>query len=144
MRTLRRRHTRLVQPHPPWEWKDCTSQGAPRTLLSNHKVPVTTNLGGRAVKTGMLDWALRLYQHHGATKQSMFHEEDGVDYVAYFTDEWDKVKDVACWLELVDQSMESVWRTGSRSARKYGHTTDTARGPMWVVPLEHYSLYESE
>lgn len=145
VRLIRRKHTRLAQPRPPWEWRDTAERGAPRTLLSNHKNPVMVSLGDTRVTAGRLDWMLRLYQHQGATKQSKFwQDEDGNDYVAYFPDEWEKVRDVAEWLELVDTDHESVWRTGIRSARKYGHTTDTARGPMWVVPLEHYSSHESE
>jgi len=138
-----RKHTRLAQPRPPWEWRETANKGAPRTLLSNHKNPVTVSLGGARVVAGQFDWMLRLYQHKGATKQSRFwQDESGSDFVAYFAEEWDRISEKACWLELVDPDTESVLRTGIRSARKYGTTADTARGPMWVVPLDLYSLHD--
>jgi hypothetical protein len=144
MRVVPRRTTKFAQPRPPWDWRNTASHGAPRTLLSNHKSPITTLLGGSTVTCGQLDWMLRLYQHKGATKQSATYVEDGVTYVVYHQDEWGKIQAVATWLEFVKPDQEAVCRTDIRSARKSGHAVDTSRGPMWAVPLSTYTTDTQE
>lgn len=144
MRLVRRKTTRRSQPRPPWDWKETAERGAPRVLLSNQKDPITVAYGDSRIRVGRLDWLLRLYQHKGVTKNSALQEIDGELHVCYEGEEWEKVRDVADWLELVNDSAESVCRTDMRSGRKYGHRIELARGPGWAVPLHHYSTHTQE
>lgn len=143
MRYVVRQHTRTrVQPFPPWSIRESASVGTPRTLLTNMRDPVTVDFAGRKVVTGHLDWLLRLYSHHGATKTSAYYRDDaGVEYVAYDEAEWLQVTQ-ADWLELVDDTRSRTCRTSMGSAIQYGRMVDTARGRRWVVPVSTYTTQE--
>lgn len=101
-------------------------------------------LGDGQIPVGRLDWTLRLYQHRGATKASAVRNFDGVPHVCYEQPEWDRVKGVADWLELVIDSRDTVHRTDTRTALRHGFEVELPRGPGWAVPLQHYSTHTQE
>jgi hypothetical protein len=140
MRYVQRKATRLMQPRPPWTWREEWPTEAPRTCLSNHKVPVFVDRRGRGFMVGRLDYMLRLYQHMGISEQSAV--QDGM--VMYDAFEWDAVGHVAEWFEYVDNRREIVFRIGKREAVTSVRLIETDDGPRYGIPLSAYSAHERD
>jgi hypothetical protein len=140
MRVVERTVTKVNQPRPPWEWRGEWRTGAPRTLLSNYKDPVYVKRAGRMLRAGRLDWMLRLYQHVGVSERDVLR--DG--HVIYDPQEWAQVKDVADWLEYVDNRREVVFRISKKEAvmRKQYIVTDD--GILTGIPLDAYTPHERD
>lgn len=134
----------VLQPRPPWEWRETWSKGAPRVCLSNYTDYVYIQRGGTKLRTGRFDWMLRLYQHHGATVQSVLQDVDGERCVVYDWAEWEWLKPLACWAEYIDAARERVYRISFGDICRKGRRTTTRHGDAWVVPLHHYTLHETE
>lgn len=124
----------------PWSWRSVFQTGAPRTALSNQRVPVHHRIDDEHVlEIGSYDWLTRLYQHRGLSRNSV-RPEGGV---AYFEEEWEFIRSRECeWIEYVDDLNETVLRIDFQDASRYGSWVSTPRGSMWTVPTDYYTLSE--
>lgn len=126
----------------PWGWRPCFTTGAPRTCLSNYRVPVLVTIGDTPLVAGDYDALLRLYQHRGTSRQSVLWE----DKVAYrLEEEWHLLKMHECeWLEFVDDRERTVSRLDFGSASRYGSQEATPHGQMWTVPRSIYTTLRGD
>lgn len=125
----------------PWSKRPIWPSGAPRVALTNLRTPFVVSVGEETFGVlGEFDQLLRLYQHRGATRNSVLHDGN----VCYrVEEEWTRLLELGCeWLEFIDPLEESVHRIDFRSALRYGFGEASPQGPVWAVPLAQYTTFK--